>query len=290
MDIKHITANGIDFAYMEQGEGPLALLLHGFPETPDMFRHLMPALASAGYRAVAPYMRGFAPSEVPPDGSMRLADLVADANALHEALGGDGNAVLIGHDWGGFTTWGASVHAPQRWSKIVVADVPPLRYYERKAADPVQIHKNSHFYFFQMGIADQIVPVDDFAYLDWLWQHWSGSADPGFDSTEYREAGKNALRAPENLRSGLGLYRQNFPATTFGTDQWDMGALLAELPAQPTLYLHGSEDPVMDEETLADLLRLLPAGSDGALLPGVGHFPFVEAPEDVTKRILAFLG
>ncbi len=285
---KRVTANGIDFAYLEEGEGPLALLLHGFPEAPSMYRHLMPVLAEAGYRAIAPAMRGFAPTQIPPDGSMRIADLIADANSLHEELGGDTDAVIIGHDWGGFSTWGAAAHAPERWSKVVVADVPPVRFYDRKATDPVQIHKNSHFYFFQMAIADQIVPVNDFAYLDWLWEHWSGSV-PGFDSTEDRKAGKDSLRAPANLRSGLGLYRDNFNSVTFGTDKWEMGAVLAELPSQPTLYLHGSEDPVVDAATLADIVDVLPPGSDGALLEGVGHFPFLEQPEEVNQRILKFL-
>ncbi|MFF7725352.1 alpha/beta fold hydrolase [Streptomyces sp. NPDC008001] len=288
MDFKRITANGIDFAYTEEGEGPLALLLHGFPEAPHMWRHLMPRLADAGYRAVAPALRGFAPTQVPPSGSMRIADLIDDANALHEALGGDENAVLIGHDWGGFVAWGAAAHAPERWSKAVVSAVPPVRFYDRKATDPVQIHKNSHFYFFQMAIADQIVPVDDFAYLDWLWQHWSGSV-PGFDSTEDRRAGKDALRESANLRSGLGLYRDNFHPATFGTDQWEMGKVLAGLPTQPTFYVHGSEDPVVDAETLADIIAVLPEGSDGILLEGVGHFPLLEAPEEVNARILKFL-
>ncbi|MFD9907334.1 alpha/beta fold hydrolase [Streptomyces sp. NPDC059063] len=288
MDYQHITANGIDFAYLEQGEGPLALLLHGFPEAPSMWRHLMPRLAEAGYRAVAPALRGFAPTQLPPDGSMRLADLADDANALHEALGGDENAVVIGHDWGGFVTWGATVRAPERWSKAVVSDVPPVRFYARKAADPVQIHKSSHFYFFQMGVADQVVPVDNFAYLDWLWQHWTGNV-PGFDSTVDREAGKDALRDPANLRAALGLYRQNFPTDAFGTDRWEMGALLADLPTQPTLYVHGSEDPIVDAATMDDIVALLPEGSDGLFLDGVGHFPLLEAPQEVNDRILKFL-
>ncbi|MBH1934809.1 alpha/beta hydrolase [Streptomyces sp. AV19] len=289
METRRIAVNGVELACVEQGEGPLALLLHGFPETPGMFRHLMPVLAAAGYRAVAPYMRGFAPSQVPPDGSMLVKDLIADANALHEALGGDGDAVIVGHDWGGFTTWGAAALAPERWSKVVVADVPPVRFYERRAAVPEQIHKNSHFSFFQMGVADQLVPANDFGYLDWLWRHWSGSV-PGYDPAEDIRAGKEALRGQANLRAGLGLYRQNFPAAEFGTENWEMGRLLAELPTQPTLYLHGGEDPVVDEEILADIVAALPEGSDGVLLPGVGHFPLVEAPEEVNRRILDFLG
>ncbi|MFE6225515.1 alpha/beta fold hydrolase [Streptomyces sp. NPDC057854] len=284
---KHVKVNGLDLAYVEAGEGPLALMLHGF-DTPKLYRYLMPALADAGYRAVVPTMRGFAPSQVPPDGSMRLPDLIADANGLHEALGGGSDAVLIGHDWGGFTTWGAAAAAPERWAKVVVNDVPPLRFYDRGAADPERIERYVHFYFFQMAIADQLVAADNLAYLDWLWNHWTGTV-AGYDSTEDRKAMKEGLNTPERLHLGLELYRQNFPAATFGTPDWEMVRVLEKLPSQPTLYLHGSEDPVVDKATLADLLELLPEGSDGAMIEGAGHFLLTEKPEEVNERILAFL-
>ncbi|WP_409494342.1 alpha/beta fold hydrolase [Amycolatopsis sp. cmx-11-12] len=287
MHERRIKANGLEFSYIEEGSGPLVLCLHGFPETGGVFRHLMPALAAVGYRVVAPNLRGFAPTQVPTDG-MSLENLIADANALHDALGGDGDSVIIGHDWGAFATWGAAAHSPDRWSQAVVLDIPPLAIYARKAADPGQIYKNSHFYFFQMAMADQIVAADDFAYLDWLWDHWSGSV-PGFDSTQDRNAGKDSLRNPENLRSALALYRDNFDPQTFGTEKWEMGALLANLPSQPTLYLHGSEDPIVGEQDLIDIVNMLAPGSDGVLLPGVGHFPLIEQPDEVNKLILRFL-
>ncbi|ALG11502.1 alpha/beta fold hydrolase [Kibdelosporangium phytohabitans] len=282
----HVTANGIDFAYVEHGDGPLALLLHGMAETPRVFRHLMPVLAEAGYRAVAPAMRGYAPTQVPPEGSMKLADLIADANALHDELGGDENAVIIGTDWGAYTTWGAATAAPERWAKVVAAGIPPLRF--MRPLDPEMIHKLGHFFFFQMGVADQIVRQDDFAYFDWQWRYWSGTK-PGADLASDLEAGKNALREPENLRMALEAYRQNFPIATFGTDRWEAGPLLAELPAQPTLYLHGTEDPSVDAKTLADIVAALPPGSDGVMLDGVGHFPFIESPEEVNELVRAFL-
>ena len=89
MDLQegHVTANSLDFAYLESGSGPLALCLHGFPDSPYTYRHLMPALARAGFRAVAPFMRGFAPTAIPDDGSFTLPDLINDANGLHEASG-----------------------------------------------------------------------------------------------------------------------------------------------------------------------------------------------------------
>src|SRR5690349_2263747 len=121
-----ITANGVEFAYLEAGAGdgrPLALCLHGFPDSAHSFRHLLPALADAGYHAVAPWMRGYAPTEVPADGRYQGGAIAADAIALHEALGGDGDAVIIGHDWGAVATYGAAAFAPERWRKVVTMAV-----------------------------------------------------------------------------------------------------------------------------------------------------------------------
>lgn len=285
MQHKRVTANGIDIAYVEQGDGPLVLLLHGMAETPHGYRHLIPVLAEAGYRAVAPFMRGYAPTQVPPSGTMALADLIADANSLHEELGGDENAVIIGSDWGAYTTWGAATAEPARWAKVVAAGVPPVRFL--KPLDPEMIHKLGHFFFFQMAVAEQIVPRDDFAYLEWLWRYWRGTRD--VDLSPDLDAGKKALAAPENLRMSLELYRRTFPVATFGTDKWAAGALLAELPTQPTLYLHGSEDPGIDAETLPRIVDALPAGSDGLLVAGAGHFPFIEHPDAVNRRVRDFL-
>ena len=239
MQKKRITANGIDFAYLEQGEGPLALLLHGFPEAPSMYRHLMPVLADAGYRAVAPAMRGFAPTQVPPDGSMRIADLIADANSLHEELGGDTNAVIIGHDWGGFATWGAAAHAPDRWSKVVVADVPPVRFYDRKARRSRPDPQKQPLLLLPDGHSGPDRACERLR-LPRLALGALERIRPGLRLQRGPEGGQeDSLRAPENLRSGLGLYRDNFNSATFGTDQWEMGAVLADLSTQPTLYLHG---------------------------------------------------
>src|SRR5471030_3304307 len=121
-----VEANGIEFGYLEAGSGPLALCLHGFPDTAWGWRHLLPALADAGFHAVAPFMRGYAPSEIPADGCFKLGALVADAVGLHDALGGDDQLALIGNDWGAETAYGAAAFAPDRWRRIVTLAVPPL--------------------------------------------------------------------------------------------------------------------------------------------------------------------
>ena len=97
-----VEAGGLSFGALAAGpeSGPLALCLHGFPDTAHTYRHLLPELAAAGFRAVAPFSRGYAPTDVPADGRYQTGALARDANALHEALGGDERAVIVGHDWG----------------------------------------------------------------------------------------------------------------------------------------------------------------------------------------------
>ena len=118
--------NGLEVAYLTAGtEGPLAVCLHGFPDSAHTWRHLLPELAAAGYRAVAPWLRGYAPTAVPADGRFQNGAVVQDTVQLHEALGGDGDAVLIGHDWGARCATGAAAIAPERWRRLVTMAVPP---------------------------------------------------------------------------------------------------------------------------------------------------------------------
>jgi pimeloyl-ACP methyl ester carboxylesterase len=108
-----------------RGRIPLALCLHGFPDSAHTWRHLLPALAEAGFHAVAPFLRGYAPIRVPDDACYSIGALVADVVALHQALDGDGQAVLIGHDWGAEAAYGAATFAPDRWPGMVTSECRP---------------------------------------------------------------------------------------------------------------------------------------------------------------------
>src|SRR5262245_22024238 len=119
----HVRANGLNFAFLEAGSGPLVLCLHGFPDHARSFMHQLAALAKAGFRAVAPFMRGYAPTDVPPDGPYQSAALAQDAVALIEALGYT-RAAVFGHDWGAVAAYGAAVLAPERVPRLIVAAVP----------------------------------------------------------------------------------------------------------------------------------------------------------------------
>src|SRR4030095_5324282 len=113
-----VRTNGIDFHYLELGSGPLVLCLHGFPDNAYTYRYLLPALAAAGFRAVAPFMRGYAPTSAAPDGRYQSVLLAQDTVALITALGAE-RAFLVGHDWGAQATYGAAVLAPERIVRIV---------------------------------------------------------------------------------------------------------------------------------------------------------------------------
>src|SRR6202167_3082247 len=163
-----VQANDLEFGLLEAGSGPLALCLHGFPDTAHTWKHLLPALADAGFHAVAPFMRGYAPTAIPADGAYQIGALVADAVALHEALGGDGDAVLIGHDWGAETAYGAAAFAPDRWRRLVTLAVPPAALDAVLFSDYEQLKRLFYTFMFRdpNGFADAVVARDGRAFLD----------------------------------------------------------------------------------------------------------------------------
>ena len=282
-----IRAGELDVAFFECGDGPLALCLHGFPDSPHTWRHLMPALAAAGYRAVAPYMRGYAPTSVASSGVYQTAALSRDANALHEALGGDRRAVIIGHDWGAPSVCGAAIDAPDRWSKVVSMAVPPGPALGAAfLSNLAQIQRSWYMFFFQHGLANHVVAAADLAFIDMLWAQWS----PGFDARDDLQHVKASLRNPENLQAALGYYR-----ATLGEGKRDpeLAALQqrmgGEYPSQPLLYLHGENDGCIGREVAEAARAMSPANVSYAFIADAGHFMQLEQPERVNELIVNFV-
>jgi pimeloyl-ACP methyl ester carboxylesterase len=285
---RRVAANDLDFGVLELGSGPLALCLHGFPDSAYTWRHLLPALAAGGFRAVAPFMRGYAPTGIPTDGCYDLGALVADAVALHEALGGDEPAALIGHDWGAEAAYGAAALAPERWRRLVTLAVPPLAVDARIFSDYSQLKRLFYVFFFKTPHADAVVAADDMAFLDRLWADWS----PGYDASDHLGHAKRCLRDPQHLADALGYYRADEPGIQPGgpPDRWAAEHdALRRTPPQPTLYLHGERDGCIDLTLAADAPQHLSAGSRMDVIEHAGHFPHLEHPDLVNKRILAWI-
>jgi pimeloyl-ACP methyl ester carboxylesterase len=285
---RRIEANGLLFACLEAGpaDGPLALCLHGFPDSAWTWRHLLPELADAGYHAVAPFMRGYEPTEVPEDGRYFLGDLVADALALHEALGGDAQAVLIGHDWGAVAAYPALAFAPERWRRAVTLAIPPTGLFMNALLTNIEQQKRSwYMFFFQHPLADMVVPNDDLAFIDRLWADWS----PGFSSPEDLEYTKESLRPPANLAAALGYYRAMLGPAQPPADIAAMQAAAMSPSTVPTLYLHGANDGCCGVEVAAGADAALPPGSEAVIVADAGHFLQLEQPKEVNNLILRFL-
>jgi pimeloyl-ACP methyl ester carboxylesterase len=278
-----VSANGVDFVYLSCGDGPLALCLHGFPDSAHTWRDLLPALADAGYRAVAPFMRGYAPTSVPPDGRYQGGVLAQDAMALHEVLGGGSEAVLIGHDHGAVAAHGAASAAPERWRRVVTLAVPPGGALLTSMLGNIdQLKRFWYMFVFQHPFADVIVPANDLAFLDRLWADWS----PGFDGSEELALLKPSLRDSANLSAALGYYRAALGGVGVDPALDVLQAATGQMPPQSTLYLHGEQDGCVDVDVARMAASDAPPHVRVEIVGGAGHFLHRERPADVNKRIV----
>jgi pimeloyl-ACP methyl ester carboxylesterase len=282
-----VTANGLEFACLTEGpeDGPLALCLHGFPDSAHTWRHLLPALAAEGFRAVAPFQRGYAPTSVPADGRYQVGALVQDANALHEVLGGDDDAVLIGHDWGALATYGAVAHQPERWRRAVTAAVPPTASIGMSLFTYAQLRCSWYMFFFLSPTAEIALPLDDYSFIDQLWRDWS----PGYDGTWDVARVKESIGDPEHIVAAISYYRAMWDPTLQVPELADEQAAALLPTPKPTLYLHGRDDQCMLLSSMGSPLDFMAEGSKVEVIDDTGHFLHVEQPDVVNRRIISFL-
>ncbi len=278
-----IGARGMSFGALAWGEEdrPLALLVHGYPDTAWTWRHLGPHLAERGWRAVAPFTRGYAPSDLAPDDRYAVSDQAADLLALHEALGGDDRAALVGHDWGAVATWQVTSESPDRFASYVAMSVPPpaavlgpLRSIRTLPVAARQLAMSWYFLLNQVPESERtlgrVIPK--------LWRDWS----PGYDATGDLEYVFESLAGPGRRRAALRYYRN--------TLQGGIGELAAIRPVAPVLYLHGADDGCAQPVLGRMHADSLPAGSLFEAVPGVGHFLHLEDPGRVNPLISDWTG
>jgi pimeloyl-ACP methyl ester carboxylesterase len=287
MNAGTVQARGITFHTLEEGEGPLVLCLHGFPDHARSFRHQLPVLAAAGYRAVAPFMRGYAPTGPAPDGRYQSAALAEDAVALIAALGYD-DAIVFGHDWGALAAYGAALAAPARIRKLITAAVP---YGPQVSAAFMssydQQRRSWYMFFFQTPFADMALAHDDFAFVERLWRDWS----PGWRfPPEEMAALKATFRQPGVAEAALGYYRAMLnPALQDPALATLQGRMMLEPIEVPAMVLHGTDDGCMGAELVTGMADFFPRGLRVEMVPGTGHFLHQEDPARVNALILDFL-
>jgi pimeloyl-ACP methyl ester carboxylesterase len=270
--ISTVTANGLRFAYLEAGQGPLVLLLHGFPDTAHTWDATLPALAAAGYRAVAPFMRGYHPTEIPAGRDDYDPDTLGrDALALIEALGAS-SAIVVGHDFGASAGYAAAAMQPARVRLLVPMAIPHPR-----VIRPTPRMGWILRHFLSLGRRGALAKLqrDDFALADVLVQRWSPAwrVPPG-----ETDRVKEAFRAPGCADAALGYYRAAKLRAT--------GALLEPI-AVPTVAFAGTDDNV--KPSLFERARRCFTGSYQVVTMPGGHFMHREHPAHFTGELVRVL-
>ncbi len=270
MDFTSATAHGQPFVYEDSGEGPLVVLLHGFPDTPGGWADTREALNAGGYRTVAAYLRGYHPDTIVPGRRYRGAEIGEDAVRLLDALGAE-QAVLVGHDWGAAVTYRAAALAPDRVRAIAAVGIP---HPSTLKPSPALAWKARHFLTLRLPSGPWLARRDDFAYIDALIRRWAPNwTGPGRDAC-LRDV-TAAFADPRVLDGALAYYRD--------TGREDLGRL-----AMPALVVGGTTD-LIEPATF----RRSPEWFDGpcevVIAEGAGHWPHREAAPEFHARLLAFL-
>ncbi len=314
-EISHrsVQTNGINVHIAEAGEGPLVLLLHGFPELWYSWRHQLPSLASAGYHAVAPDVRGYGESDRPYEiEAYSMKNHVADALGILDALGEE-TAVIVGHDWGAPMAWNSAVLHPDRYRAVVALSVPFL---PRSPMPPTQLFKaifqDNFFYmlyFQEPGIAEEEFEADVRRSMLMFMYGASaeGRSDPSVSGALMNKP-KDAklfdgLAAPERLpdwltQDDLDTYTKAFGRTGFrgplnryrnlDHDWEELPELAGSTVQQPALYITGEKDPVGTFAPMDPMKASVP-NLKIVTVPECGHWTQQEKPERVNAELIQFL-
>lgn len=279
-----VHANGIEFAYLEEGSGPLVLLMHGFPDNAHTWDRQMPVLAEAGYRAVAPFIRGYPPTEIPGGGYYDVGTLATDVRALVETLG-DGPAFIVGHDWSALITYAVCAAFPETVRRAVAMAVPVPRAVAHLMEIPEQVHHAFHWWFFQArGIPEVAVRANDFAFIDYLWRLW----EPGLEDREHIADVKRMLAQPGALEAALGYYRAAMDPALADPAHESVRARLLDDISVPTLAIFGADDP--RAEFAKSQAEHFTGEYRAEILEDCAHFLQRSRPDEVSRLIVEWLG
>jgi len=268
-----VTANGLSFEVLDEGSGPAVLLLHGFPDSAALWRHQVPALVGAGYRVIAPDLRGFGESDRPAEAAAyRMPTLIADVLGILDARGVQRTAV-VGHDWGAGLAWSLTAAAAQRVDRLAVLSVGhPAGYF----TDSIEQRERSWYVLlFQFpGVAEEALSGHDWA----LWRLLFGEQ---VDAERHRRD----MARPGALTAALNWYRANIPPAAFGVIE------PPPLPPIecPVLGIWSDGDHHCGEAQMRGSQRFVAGPWRYERISGAGHFIPVDAPNALNRLLLGFL-
>jgi pimeloyl-ACP methyl ester carboxylesterase len=268
---RYVEANGLRFAYLEDGSGPLVLLLHGFPDTAHSWNHARARIAAKGYRAVSPWLRGYTPTAIPPRDA-DLETLARDVLALIAALG-ESSAIVVGHDWGAAACYAAASLEPARVKKLVVVGIP---HPATLKPTPYKLWMVRHFFAYKLPGAARRFARDDFAALPLLYKRWSPAWSPPTDELTSVRA---CFADTASLDAAFGYYRQL---------RLRPQPFLRRPIEVPTVAFAGLDDPIVSPADYAAAQRMFRRDYIVEEIRG-GHFMHREHPEEFATKLLAHL-
>ncbi|MBS0521496.1 MAG: alpha/beta hydrolase [Proteobacteria bacterium] len=280
-----VRANDVLFHYVTMGTGPLLVCLHGFPDHAFSFRRQLEHFSALGYRVVAPFMRGYAPTVTPANATFHIADLAHDVVEFVKAMGA-ARATLLGHDWGAHAAYGAALLAPEMFDCIVTLAAPYGPAFRRSLRTDYDQQKRSWYMFFlQSQLGESAFATDGFAMVEQLWRDWSPGWDPPSDAIA-------TLRATF-VASGvapLAYYRCAFGTSAECCSDAGLQRRIGRDSVRvPCLSLHGRDDRCIGFDVSGDMAGFFPAGLERRVIAGVGHFLHLERPDEINAIVADYL-
>lgn len=272
-------------------DGRLALCVHGFPDSAHSWQTFAPLLVAKGFRVVAPFTRGYAPTGPAPDGDYHLGALMSDLVDLHAHLGHPDDAVLIGHDWGAFATNGLAAYAGSPFSAHIAMAIPPVRAIDNSRRGPaqhlrmsaIQLRRSWYILFFQLPfIPERVVHRA----IPRLWKDWSPR---GVDVRDGVATTLAALPSLAHRKAAVSYYRAMVRFTRTAPQYAGLHRFRFRLPCHPLLVLLGEQDGAFQVGYLDGVIDALPPGSRLRTIPDAGHFLQVDQPEATAKAVLEYL-
>ncbi|HET7489971.1 MAG TPA: alpha/beta hydrolase [Acidimicrobiales bacterium] len=280
----YFLGNGFEFTGLAEGppDGPLVLLLHGFPQTSHEWRHQLPALAGAGYRAVAFDQRGYSPG-ARPEGveHYRMHHLLADVLAVADGSGAE-RFDLVGHDWGGAVAWAVAMEQPQRVRTLTAVSMPHPAAFAAAllGGDPEQEKKSSYIEVLRAeGVAEAMLLAGGGEGLRRV------LAATGYPDPPAADPYVRVLSEPGALTAALSWYRAITPADAAG---WAAGGHRGRV-AVPTLYVWGDGDAALGRKAAESTASWVDGPYRFEVLEGIGHWIPEEVPETLNRLLLEHL-
>lgn len=274
MEPRFVDANGLRFAYFEQGTGPLVLLVHGFPDSAHTWDRTLGEVAKAGFRAVAPFTRGYHPTAIPADGKYDGDTLGRDLLALIEALG-EKQAIIVGHDWGALAAYSAASLGPEKLKLLVTVAIPHPRSLK---PSPIIAWKIRHMLRLASKGAAAKLRAGNFAYVDELWRRWSPAWKQIPDSET--RAAKDTLAQPGCAEAACTYYRHNRPPRIPPSHKLQIKV--------PTVAFAGEHDGIMEPRRYEKARLCFDKSYEVVQVPG-GHFMHREHPEPFHTELVRVL-